>query len=506
MPAFIDDFLNTTTMFRLLAYYLGGLLAIAFIFSALGMLPYNALNLAASSGFLVAVCWLSNMVFARIWKVPVNAESSLLTGLILSLIIAPAMPDASFFFLLWAALLAMASKYILAIYGKHLFNPAAFGVAMTALFLNQSATWWVGGNLPMLVFVVAGGVLIVRKIHRTDLVLTFLGAALLSEIAFVPLTFGTIYNTLSTTLLHTPLFFFAFVMLTEPLTTPPRRVGRVLYAAFVGFLFAPWVHLGSLYFTPELALLGGNIFSYAISPKYKAMLRLREVRKIAADTYEFIFSGRMPAFKPGQYAEWTLPADASDSRGNRRYFTLASSPTEGDVRAGVKFYADPSSYKKLMAQLRQGGRVLVGSVAGDFTLPRSTKKKLAFIAGGIGVTPFRSMVKYVLDKKERRDAVLLYSNKTEGGIAYKDLFDSAAQAGLGFRTVYTLTDKNVPPQWQGERGYIDAAMIAREMPDYRERTFYISGPRSMVDAFKSTLHKMGVSRFKIKSDYFPGFA
>jgi ferredoxin-NADP reductase/Na+-transporting NADH:ubiquinone oxidoreductase subunit NqrB len=499
----IDDFLNKTTMFRLLVYYLGGLLGIAFIFSALNILPYNAIYLAASTAFLIAVCWLSNYIFARIWKVPANTESALITALILALIIDPVAPDTSFFFLIWAATLAMASKYILNINGKHVFNPAALGVATTALFLGEAASWWVGGNLALLPFVLLGGVLVVRKIHQSDLVIAYIVAALVASLVVTPL--ASLGSALQTILIHTPLFFFAFVMITEPLTTPPRRFGRVLYGALVGFLSAPWVHIGSLYFTPELALLAGNIFSYLISPKFKAVLHLQEIRELAKDTYEFIFTGKLPKFEPGQYAEWTLQTDSSDDRGNRRYFTLASSPTESDVRLGIKFYANPSTYKENLAQFKEGSMVLGGSIAGDFVMPRNKDRKLVFIAGGIGVTPFRSMVKFLHDTKEKRDVVMLYSNRTESEIAYKDVFDAAEKANIGFRPVYTLTD-NVPPNWSGERGFINPEMLVREVPDYKERTFYISGPRSMVDAFKKSLRDLGVSRFHIKTDYFPGFA
>lgn len=489
-----------------MVYYLGGLLGIGAVLSLVHVLPYDPVNLIASTGFLIAICWLSNAVFARIWNVPTNAESALITALILALIISPAMPDASFFFLMWAGLVAMASKYILAIRGKHIFNPAAFGVVVTGLFLNDSASWWVGGNLTMAAFVLIGGLLVVRKIHRSDLVLAFIVAALLSSIAFTPLTPGDVFSTISTVLIHSSVLFFAFVMITEPQTTPPRRTGRIVYGGIVGFLFAPWLHIGLLYFTPELALVVGNVFSYIVSPKFKAVLKLKEIRELAADTYEFIFSGRPPSFRPGQYAEWTLAADSSDARGNRRYFTLASSPTEPDVRLGIKFYTNPSTYKTRLAEFKPGSQVLAGSIAGDFTLPRDERRKLAFIAGGIGVTPFRSMAQYLVDEKKKRDVVLLYSNKTEPEIAYKDVFDAAERAQTGFRVVYTLTDKATPLTWTGERGYIDALMIQRHVPDYRERTFYISGPHVMVDAFKKTLRSMGVSRFRIKTDYFPGFA
>ncbi len=348
-----------------------------------------------------------------------------------------------------------------------------------------------------------------RKIHRWDLVIAFLLAALVSTLAPIVVAGGDIFAALSTTLVHTPLFFFAFVMITEPLTTPPRRLGRMLYGALVGLLFAPWVNIASFFFTPELALLAGNIFSYLISPKFKAVLQLTAIRKLATDTYEFVFAGRLPAFKPGQYAEWTLAADSSDSRGNRRYFTLASSPTERDVRLGIKFYDGASTFKRHLNEFTAGSPILAGSIAGDFTLPNlpwNKKKKLVFIAGGIGVTPFRSMVKYLADRREPRDIVLFYSNKTEGEIAYRDVFDAAQAANIGFRAVYTLTDAAVSPAWRGERGYVDAAMIAREVPDYKDRLFFISGPRSMVTAFQETLRTMGVPRRRIKTDFFPGFA
>ncbi|MCE9541796.1 RnfABCDGE type electron transport complex subunit D [Candidatus Kaiserbacteria bacterium] len=506
MFSVIDSFLNTTTMYRLLTYYLGGLVLVAAGYSALGLLPFSAFNLLASTAFLVALSWLSNHIVARFIGVPTNAESSVLTGLILALVITPGSPAAMFFILFWAAFTAVASKYILNVRGKHMFNPAAVGVAAIALVLNHSATWWVGGNQFLLPFVIVGGLLIVRKIQRTDLVLTFLLSAGIASIAPIVLSGGDVLAALTRTLVHTPLFFFAFVMLTEPLTTPPRRVTRIVYGALVGFLFAPWVHVFSWYSTPELALLLGNVFSYVVSPKFKEVLHLKEIRKLAADTYEFVLDGRLPAFKPGQYAEVTLAADSPDSRGNRRYFTLASSPTEDDVRLGIKFYAKPSTFKRYLAAFKTGAPILAGSIAGDFTLPRNKNQKLAFIAGGIGVTPFRSMVKYLTDTNEKRDVVLLYSNKTQEEIAYKNVFDAAEAAHAGFRAVYTLTDGNVPHAWTGERGFIDAAMIVREVPDYKERMFFISGPRSMVTAFQHVLSDMGVPRRRIKTDFFPGFA
>ncbi len=501
----IDAFLNGTTMFRLLVYYLLTLLGAAFALSIAGVLPFSPAYLAASSAFLVAVAWLSNLVFARIWDIPFNIESSLITGLILSLIIAPGRPDQQFFPLFFAALLAVSSKYVLAIRGKHIFNPAAFGVATMAL-AGQSASWWVAGNLPLLPFVLGGGILVVRKIRRADLVLSYLAAALAASAVFKFGDPAATWAALRATVLHTSLLFFAFVMITEPLTTPPRRPQRIAYGAIVGVLSAPWANIGGIYFTPELALLAGNLFSFAVSPKFKSVLRFSSARRVAEDTYELVFAGPPPRFVPGQYAEFTIPAGKADDRGNRRYFTLASSPTERDIRLGVKFYREPSAFKELLAEFRPSSRMLAGSVAGDFVLPDDPEKKLVFIAGGIGVTPFRSIVKYLLDTKEKRDIVLFYANRSEGEIAYRDVFDEAARAGIGLRVVYALTGADIGSGWKGERGYIDEAMIRRHVPDFDERYYYISGSQAMVNGFSAVLSSLGVPRWRLKKDYFPGFA
>ncbi len=280
-------------------------------------------------------------------------------------------------------------------------------------------------------------------------------------------------------------------MLTEPLTTPPRRGTRLAYGALAGALFAPGVHLGSLYSTPELALSISNVFAWIVSPKVRAMLTLKRKDTTSPNTYDFVFtSDKKLSFKSGQYLEWTLPHKKVDTRGNRRYFTIASSPTEEEVHLGVKFYDAPSSFKRALREMEPGGMLTAASLSGDFTLPHNKKEKLAFIAGGIGITPFRSMTKYLLDTNEKRDIVLLYGVRDARDLIYKDIFDAAGSIGL--KPAYTV-------------GLITPDIIKKEVPDYLERMFYVSGPRSMVVAFEHTLHKIGVHRTRIKTDFFPGF-
>jgi len=500
----IDKFLNTITMYRLVLYYLSVILVVAFVLGFFGIVPFDPTMLAFSFVLITGVCWFANKIFAWAFSAPVNTESVYITAFILALIVNPvaATNIAGVGFLIFASVWAIASKFIFAIGNKHIFNPAAFGVALAALTISQTATWWAAGNTALLPFVILGGLLIVKKLQRFDMVLSFGVAALATVVLMSPA--NDFVTPLVQTLLHSSFFFLAFVMLTEPLTMPPSRLQRVVYGAIVGVLFVPAVHVASFYFTPELALIIGNLFSYGVSPKGRHMLTLASVQKIGTDAYDFAFTPDKPfLFRPGQYLEWTLGHAYTDNRGNRRYFTIASSPTEKEIHLGAKFYEPASTFKRALAEMKIGDVISASHLAGEFVLPNDPTRKLVFIAGGIGITPFRGMIQYLLDAKESRSIALLYGNKTAADIAYKDIFDRA-RAELGITTVYALSDEKNPPP--GTRpGRIDAALIAREVPDYRERYFMISGPHAMVKSFETTLRDMGVPGSRIQTDYFPGF-
>lgn len=502
----VDDILNQITMYRLVLYVLIFFLVVATFLSFFKILPFVPTALIFSALFLVGVAWVTNKIFAKTFGAATNFESVYITALILALIISPPRTFVDVSFLFWAAVIAASSKYILAVGKKHLFNPTAFSVAVTAFALGKSASWWVGTTW-MLPAVLIGGLLIVRKTKRTDLVFSFLFVALVTILGLSMLRGSNLVPVAKQTLLGSPLLFFAFIMLTEPLTTPPTNFLQTLYGGLVGFLFAPQIHLGSFYTTPEIALLVGNFFSYLVSPKKKLILKLKERIQVGQDIYDFIFHPQEKlAFVPGQYLEWTLPQKNLDSRGNRRYFTLASSPTEEDLRIGVKFYEKPSSFKQALAGMTSQNEIVASQITGDFTLPKNKDQKLVFIAGGIGITPFRSMIKYLLDKGERRTITLFYSCKTANEFVYQDVFTAAASQ-LGVKTIYVLSDKTqVPPNWGGKVGFIDEQMIKTEVPDYLERGFYLSGPHSMVDAFQTVLKQMGLKNSQIKVDFFPGYA
>jgi glycine betaine catabolism B len=505
MMNFVDRGLNHITMYRLVLYYLAALLVVAFGFSFFGLVPTSPLDLIFSGAFILLVCWIVNRAFGALLRIPVNAESVYITAAILALIMPPvAWNDLTGMEgLALASAAGIASKFLLTFRRKHIFNPVAVGAIAPAFLLDQPATWWAGGNLAMLSFVIIGGLLVVRKVQRFEMMAAYVLASVVATFASAdPEMYG---EAARQSFIYSPLLFAGFSMLTEPLTAPAGRWSGIAYGALIGALATPNMHVGEFYFTPEIAFVVGNVFAFILAPHGRFKLTLLRVEELAAGCYNFVFaSNRKLPFKAGQYLDWTMHVADADDRGNRRPFTVASSPNDHEVHLGVKFYAKPSAFKRSLLELKEGDVIYGSQIAGDFTLPRNTDEKLAFIAGGIGVTPFTSMVKDMLHRQDRRSVVMLYGNNTIKDIAYADVFDRAERE-LGIRTVYAVADgkqayDNLHP------GFIDAGLIKREMPDYRERTYYVSGPRSMVLKFKQELKALGVSRSRIKVDFFPGFA
>ncbi len=504
MLRLIDDFLNHTTMYRLVLYYTGILLAYDFALGLGGLSPHDPAELTFSLTIICICCWVINKGFSELFRIPANTESIWITALIIALIMPPVASHdwTGIAGLAAASAVGTASKFILALNRKHIVNPVAVGVVFSAYVLDSPATWWVGGSVYLLPVVLIGGLLILRKLQRFGMFVAYVAAqlavlALTADVSQYP-------QLLNETFLSSPLLFLGFAMLTEPLTAPTAKWPAIWFGVLVGVLSAPPIHFGDFYFSPELALLVGNAFAWAMNSKQRYRLVLHRVERTAAGCYDYVFHSDKPlAHKPGQYIDWTMDVAKADSRGNRRTFTIASAPGENVVRLGVKFYPYPSAYKEAMLRMRPGQVVYGAQLAGDFVLPENTEK-LAFIAGGIGITPFRSMIRHMLEEHDQRDVTLFYGNNSADEISYSELFTEATRR-LNLKTVYTVAD-STSAKGPFHRGFIDASLIAREMPDYMERLFYISGPRSMVLSFRKILAELGIHRSRIKTDYFPGFA
>ena len=515
----IDRRLDRIGMYRVVTLALAALAATALLFGLLGWIPYSAPEQAVSLALALASALGANYAFARAFNVHANHESAIITALILHFLVLPAMLSdvADHRFIILTTLAAIASKYLITRKRQHILNPAATGTAIVFLYYHYApidgffeALWWIGTPELFLPLVIAGA-LVVTKVRRWPMVLTFLGVAFATYL-FEGWRFAlargagefSFLADIPTFWLSGPSVFLAAFMLTEPFTTPPTRRLRLAYAALVGFLSQALLFSDFVPMTPEIALLMGNALFFSFTLRQKLFLILKEKRELAKDTFEFVFA--KPAgmrFRPGQYLEWMLPHERSDSRGERRYFTIASSPTEPDLRLTVRFVPQGSSYKEQLQKLRPGEQIIASQLAGDFLLPDNPHEKLGFIAGGIGVTPYRSHLQYLVDRGERRDIHLYYCNNTLADIAYEDFFRGVA-ATLPLRVIHVIAKEEVAPPY--ERGFIDAAMLTRHTPDFKDRLWYLSGPPPMVNAYHAILRKEGIPEHRIVRDFFPGLA
>lgn len=498
---YIDKFLNGITMYRLVLYALTLLSVISIAFAYLKILPLDGTQMVLTLGLIVISSALFNKIFSFIFKVPTNIESVYITAFILFLVWPPILNLAEAGFVVLVSGISMASKYVFNISGKHVFNPAAFGIFVLSAAGLAGATWWVASE-PLVLLTAIIGFLIVRKIRRFDVVLSFVIVAVTCVVVNALRAGGEIGNAFEVAFESWPVIFLGTVMLTEPLTSPPSRKLRVVYGVIVGLIFGIPFNSAVFSSSPEFALLIGNIFAFIVSPKGRITLRLKEKVQLGSGIYDFIFQpNRNFAFNAGQYVEWTLPHGYPDARGVRRYFTIASSPKEKFIHLGVKVPERASSFKTALVNLPIGGEVVVGGISGDFVLNKNTK--IMAVAGGIGVTPFRSMAMDIIDAGQKNDFVLFYAATSEVEFVYKDVFKQAEK--FGFKTVFIITGKDVPMDWQGERGFITEGMVKKYIPDYLERECYLSGPNVMVEAYKKLFKGMGISSSAIHTDYFPGY-
>jgi|SRR3989344_340411 len=194
-------------------------------------------------------------------------------------------------------------------------------------------------------------------------------------------------------------------------------------------------------------------------------------------------------YTAGQYIEIYLTHKSPDERGQKHWFTLSASPTEEFIGITSKFAGNKgSTFKKTLFSLKPGAEIQISEPMGDFVLPKDEKIPLVFVAGGIGVTPFRSIIKWLIDTREKRNIQVILAASTKTDIVFEKLFEKY-RAQL---------DEVI-----GER--LTAKKIIQLIGNPDDKRIYVSGPEPMVETLIKDLEALGIAKDQLVGDYFPGY-
>jgi len=201
----------------------------------------------------------------------------------------------------------------------------------------------------------------------------------------------------------------------------------------------------------------------------------------------------------GQYIEMHIEHDKPDDRGIKRWFTVSSSPSDGPLFSITTKFSEPSStFKTALHELKKGDTVTISDPMGDFVLPKDSDIPLVFVAGGIGVTPFHSIIKWLHDTKQSRDISLLYAARVEAELVFLELFES-----YGMKKEILLSDPDKP--WSGLRGQLNGQRIIELTKPPENSLVFVSGPEKMVESLQEQLTGVGINKSRQVGDFFPGY-
>jgi len=466
------------------------------VFNQLGFTPAD---LSLTLIILLTVSYLANRLFAFTFSVPYNPESWQITALIVFFLIFPQTDIKGYFYVAIVAALSVASKYILAIRGRHIFNPAAIAVVISGLLGILGATWWVA-TLFLLPVVIIVGLLITWKLRHFWMVGIYMFVSLSLAVISAKLGGHDGGEAVKTAVVSGPLIFAGTIMLTEPLTSPTTRRSQAMYAILVGALSG--LHLGWVS-KPDVAISIGNVFAFMLGSRRVIKLKFAGEREIAPTIHEVLFqSDHALKFKPGQYIELTVPHRKPDDRGSRRVFSIASRPSAEYLRLGLISPDSQSTFKQALLGLAPGAEIQATQIGGSFVLSKSQRKPVVFIAGGIGITPFRAMIDELLERRDKRQITLFYAVKRQELAVYTDILQQATES-LNFRAVLVVAEP--PVGWTGESGRLSVQTMTNYVDNLQSSKIYISGPNAMVDNFRRDLQMYGVRPYDIVTDYFTGY-
>jgi ferredoxin-NADP reductase/nitrite reductase/ring-hydroxylating ferredoxin subunit len=252
----------------------------------------------------------------------------------------------------------------------------------------------------------------------------------------------------------------------------------------------------------------------AQSPEYQLVLKERlglvgtDILTLKFNKQEVVENKRTLEYIAGQFAFFDIGNVYNDPKGPIRHFTIASSPTENFILISTRIRDSP--FKKRLNSLQNGTSVKVRGPEGKFILHEDYSKPAVFLSGGIGVTPFRSMIKYATDKNLPVRIIMFDSNKNQENILFKMEFDNCVNVNKNLRVIYTITEEEQidDKEWNGEKGRIDMKMIKKYLDsnDLEKSIFYICGPPAMVKAMQEILgENLQIPPDRIKVEEFIGY-
>jgi ferredoxin-NADP reductase len=241
----------------------------------------------------------------------------------------------------------------------------------------------------------------------------------------------------------------------------------------------------------------------ATSTHTAALIRREDV---AEGTMAFHFA-KAPdfEFRAGQAMDITLiDPPETDGEGNTRAFSIASAPFDGDLMIATRMR--DSAFKRVLRKAELGLNVKIEGPSGSLVLHRKAEKPAVFLAGGIGITPFLSIVRQAAHEKAPHQLYLFYSNRRPEDAAFLDILTETATQNPNFHLIATMAEmEKSKREWKGETGFINKAMLTKHLPDLHGPIYYIAGPPAMVTAMRSMLTEATVDEDDIRTEEFSGY-
>ena len=233
---------------------------------------------------------------------------------------------------------------------------------------------------------------------------------------------------------------------------------------------------------------------------------LADRKEVAEETMAFWFdtSGSDFTFEAGQNADYFLiDPPQTDAEGNKRTFSFAASPSHKD-RIMLTTRMRNTAFKNVLKTMPLGTKVKVDGPFGSMTLHEDSAKPAVFIAGGIGITPFRSMIEWATEQQLPHKLTLLYSNRTPAATTFREDFEAWAKANPNFTFLPTITEA-AGSAWPYATGMIDEQFIRQHITDIMAPVYYTAGPPGLVVAMRKMLMGLGVSKDSIRYESFSGY-